>query len=171
MSGLFPASLISKEVAASLPEGFTIRPLARQDYAKGFLTCLRDLTWTGDQTEQEFNERYDEMDTGGNGPYYYVVIEHAGRIVGTGAVVVEKKFIWNRGSVGHVEEICIAKAHQSKGLGLKMINALDSVARNVGCNKSLLNCSVEKSGFYVKCGYKSSGMEMQHQFNNDRQAT
>lgn len=88
---LFPASLISPEVASSLPEGFTIRPLEKGDYAKGFLACLQDLTWTGDQTEHEFNERYDEMDTHGKGPYYYVVIEHAGRIVGTGAVVVEKK--------------------------------------------------------------------------------
>ncbi|TWU72640.1 hypothetical protein ED733_000909 [Metarhizium rileyi] len=166
---LFPASLISQEVASSLPEGFTIRPLERQDYAKGFLTCLHDLTWTGDQTEDEFNERYDEMDTQGKGPYYYVVIEHAGRIVGTGVVVVEKKFIWNRASVGHVEEICISKAHQSKGLGLKLINALDSVAKNVGCTKSLLNCDPAKNGFYVKCGYTASGMEMQHQFKDDRQ--
>ncbi len=42
-------------------------------------------------TEAEFNERYDEMDTGGKGPYYYLVIEHAGRIVGTGLVLAEKK--------------------------------------------------------------------------------
>ncbi|KFG79569.1 putative glucosamine 6-phosphate N-acetyltransferase [Metarhizium anisopliae] len=166
---LFPASLISPEVASSLPEGFTIRPLEKGDYAKGFLACLHDLTWTGDQTEHEFNERYDEMDTHGKGPYYYVVIEHAGRIVGTGAVVVEKKFIWNRASVGHVEEICIAKAYQAKGLGLKMINALDSVARNVGCTKSLLNCDAAKSGFYRKCGYASAGMEMQHPFKSDEQ--
>ncbi|EFY86992.1 GNAT family acetyltransferase, putative [Metarhizium acridum CQMa 102] len=160
---LFPASLISQDVAASLPEGFTIRPLEKEDYAKGFLTCLEHLTWTGNQTEHEFNERYDEMDTQGKGPYYYVVIEHAGRIVGTGAVVVEKKF------VGHVEEICIAKPYQAKGLGLKMINALDSVARNVGCTKSLLNCDPAKSGFYLKCGYASAGMEMQHHFKSDKE--
>jgi glucosamine-phosphate N-acetyltransferase len=88
---LFPASLISQDVISALPEGYTIRPLEKTDYAKGFLTCLQDLTWTGDQTEQEFNERYDDMDTQGKGPYYYLVIEHEGRIVGTGAVIVEKK--------------------------------------------------------------------------------
>lgn len=77
--------------------------------------------------------------------------------------------IWNRGSVGHVEEICIAKNHQSKGLGLKMMNALDSVAKNLGCNKSLLNCDPKKEGFYVRCGYASSGMEMQHGFKDTKE--
>ena len=88
---LFDASLISADITASMPAGFVIRPLQKADYAKGFLTCLHDLTWTGDQTADEFNARYDEMDTNGKGPYYYLVIEHEGRIVGTGAVVVEKK--------------------------------------------------------------------------------
>lgn len=88
---MFPASHISTEIAASLPDSFTIRPLQKTDFARGFLECLRDLTWMGDLTEQEFNERYDEMDTNGKGPYYYLVIEHEDRIVGTGAVVAEKK--------------------------------------------------------------------------------
>lgn len=42
-------------------------------------------------TEQDFNDRYDDMDTGGKGPYYYLVIERERKIVGTGAVIVEKK--------------------------------------------------------------------------------
>ena len=88
---LFSPSLIDEGVHAALPSGFTIRPLARDDYAKGFLECLRDLTWTGNQTAEEFAARYDEMDTQGKGPYYYLVIEHEGRIVGTGAVIIEKK--------------------------------------------------------------------------------
>lgn len=90
-SSIFPASLLSADAAAALPDGFAIRPLERGDYAKGFLECLRDLTWMDNLTEQDFNERYEEMDSGGKGPYYYLVIEHAGRIVGTGAVIVEKK--------------------------------------------------------------------------------
>lgn len=91
MAALFSATLISPEVASSLPLGYTLRPLEKADYAKGFLTCLHDLTWTGEQTEEEFSARYDEMDTQGAGPYYYIVIEHEGRIVGTGALIVEKK--------------------------------------------------------------------------------
>lgn len=87
---LFSASLISQEVAASLPQGFVIRPLERGDYERGFLDCLRVLTHVGDLTEAQFNERYDEMKEA-KGTYFFLVIEHQSRIVGTGVVVVEKK--------------------------------------------------------------------------------
>ena len=40
------------------------------------------------------------------------------------------------------------------------MNALNSVADNAGCNKTILNCSEEKQGFYKKCGYDGSGLEM-----------
>lgn len=89
--GSLPASLISSEAAAAFPEGYTIRPLEKGDHAKGFLQCLRDLTWMGETSQEEFEKRFDEMDTGGKGPYYILVIEHEGRIIGTGAVFAEKK--------------------------------------------------------------------------------
>ncbi|KAJ4164039.1 hypothetical protein LMH87_005730 [Akanthomyces muscarius] len=159
-SPLFPASLIRPDVASAFPAGYEIRPLQKGDYAKGFIECLRDLTWMAEVTEAEFNERYDEMDTGGKGPYYYLVVEHAGRIAGTGLVLAEKKFIHNRCTVGHIEEICVSKDHQGKGLGRLLMNALNSVADNAGCYKTILNCSEEKQAFYKKCGYDGSGLEM-----------
>lgn len=50
-----------------------------------------------------------------------------------------------------------------------MINALDSVAKNVGCTKSILNCDPAKNGFYIKCGYIPSGMEMHHPFKEQKE--
>lgn len=91
VKSLFPSSFISSEDVAGLPDGFTIRPLEKTDYAKGFIECLRDLTWMANPTQEEFDERYDEINNGGKGPYFYLVIEHQGRIVGTGIVVAEKK--------------------------------------------------------------------------------
>jgi glucosamine-phosphate N-acetyltransferase len=49
---LFSASLISPEVVAQLPEGYTLRPLQKGDYQKGFLDVLRVLTTVGDVTEE-----------------------------------------------------------------------------------------------------------------------
>lgn len=89
---LFSASLISEKVSSSLPSGFTIRPLERSDYAKGFLECLKVLTHIGNITEEKFNERYDWMDTQAKGGYYVLVIEDGEqKIVGTGVLVVERK--------------------------------------------------------------------------------
>ena len=88
--GLFSNTLISPEVISSLPDAYTVRSLEREDFAKGYLDCLRVLTHVGDLTVEQFNERYDEMNTG-KGTYYLLVIEHENRIVGTGSLIVEKK--------------------------------------------------------------------------------
>ncbi|KAF4438992.1 glucosamine-phosphate N-acetyltransferase, partial [Fusarium albosuccineum] len=114
---LFSPSLISADAAVLFPDAFTVRPLDRGDYAKGFLDCLRVLSHVGDVTEEQFGERFDWMKTQGQGVHYHIVIEHEGIIVGTGALIVERKFIHDLGIIGHVEEIAIRKDYQGKGLG------------------------------------------------------
>ncbi|KAI8950636.1 glucosamine 6-phosphate N-acetyltransferase [Xylaria longipes] len=164
---LFSPSLISASVPNSLPDGFTIRPLARDDYHKGFYECLRVLTWVADPTEAEFLERFDEM-VAAKDTYFFAVVEFCGRIVGTGCLVAEKKFIHNHGKCGHVEEIAVAKEHQGRGLGLKIMGALESVAVAVGCYKTILNCGPRNEPFYEKCGYNNSGIEMSNYFEEER---
>lgn len=87
--GLFSSSLISEAVISSFPETYTIRPLERDDYHKGFFECIQVLTSTGDVSEERFLERYDYMKN--LGVHYFLVIEHAGKIVGTGTLMVERK--------------------------------------------------------------------------------
>ncbi|KFY34030.1 hypothetical protein V494_07125 [Pseudogymnoascus sp. VKM F-4513 (FW-928)] len=167
-AGLFSSDLISPTIAASLPESYTIRALEKSDFARGFLDCLRVLTTVGDITEEQWNERYDWMNTQGSGGYFLLVIEDQGRIVGTGALIVERKFIHNLGLVGHIEDIAVAKDQQGKKLGLKIIQALDFIAAKVGCYKSILDCSEANEGFYVKCGFKRAGLEMAHYYEDPK---
>jgi glucosamine-phosphate N-acetyltransferase len=89
--GLFTSDLVSPTIAAQLPESYTIRALQKSDYARGFLDCLRILTTVGDITEAEWDDRYDWMTTQGKGGYYLLVIDDGQRIVGTGALIVERK--------------------------------------------------------------------------------
>lgn len=60
------------------------------------------------------------------------------------------------------------KEQQGKGLGLKMINGLDSVAQKIGCYKTILNCDEKNEGFYIKCGFKRACLEMSHYFEEDK---
>lgn len=89
-AGLFGDDLISPEVAAALPTGYKIRALRQSDYAAGFLDCLRVLTTVGDITEDQFAERFQWLGRQ-DGSYYVLVIEDAGRVVGTGALIAERK--------------------------------------------------------------------------------
>ena len=90
---LFSDDLISPKVAASLPANYTIRSLRASDYKIGFLDVLRVLTTVGEIEESAWLERYQWMATQGAGSYYILVIEDtsAGKIVGTGALIAERK--------------------------------------------------------------------------------
>ncbi len=88
---VFSPSLIPDSIQTGLPESYTIRPLARDDYQKGFFECLNTLTWTGDVTEARFQERFDWMKTKGEGWFYNIVIEHEDRVVGNGVLIAERK--------------------------------------------------------------------------------
>ena len=185
--GLFSPDLISAEVASSLPESYKIRPLEREDYHKGFFECIQVLTSTGDVSEEKFGERYDWMKNQGKGILYFLVIEHEGRIVGSGTLMVERKLyvtflahpdlnaftkyshsIHDLGNVAHIEEIAIRKEEQGKKLGLKMIQALGSVAKNVGCYKSILGSGLANEGFYKKCGYETRGLIMGQYYEEEK---
>lgn len=122
------------------------------------------LTTVGEPTLAEFNARYDFIYSRNDTYYILVICDGTGTVVGTGAVIVERKFIHNMGLVGHIEDIAVAKNQQGKKLGLRIIQALDAVAEKVGCYKSILDCSEANEGFYVKCGFKRAGLEMAHYY-------
>lgn len=161
---LFSPNLISPNVTSALPDGYSMRPLQRNDYSNTFLDVLRVLTQVGEVTRDEFELRFDQMKASSGGYHILVILDGEGKIVGTGALIVERKFIHHLGLVGHIEDIAVAKDQQGKKLGLRIIQALDFVAENVGCYKTILDCSEANEGFYVKCGFKRAGLEMAHYY-------
>ncbi|KKK14070.1 hypothetical protein P175DRAFT_0503723 [Aspergillus ochraceoroseus IBT 24754] len=162
---LFSTSLISPEVASVLPEGYKIRPACRSDYQRGYLDVLRVLTTVGEISESQWNQRYDWISARNDEYYLLVVCDGEDRIVGTGSLIVERKFIHSLGMVGHIEDIAVEKGQQGKRLGLRIIQALDYVAEKVGCYKTILDCSEANEGFYLKCGFKRAGLEMAHYYH------
>jgi glucosamine-phosphate N-acetyltransferase len=111
---IFPLSLLSS-LPLPIPQGYTLRPLQRQDWSRGYFECLSTLTWVGDGTRnpsgdvqsadntysgivkdgerfrEKFEKQFDWMREKGEGWWYNVVVEWEGRVVGTGVVVVERK--------------------------------------------------------------------------------
>jgi glucosamine-phosphate N-acetyltransferase len=51
---LFTIALIPKTIAASLPSGYTLRPLQSGDYDRGVLDVLSVLTTVGDISKQKY---------------------------------------------------------------------------------------------------------------------
>lgn len=90
-SALFDPSLISPTIHESASRGYAVRPLAREDYSKGYFDCLATLTWVASPSQQEFEQHFDWMTSKGAEWFYNVVIEYEGKVVGTGVVIVEQK--------------------------------------------------------------------------------
>jgi len=119
-----------------------MRPLASSDYGRGHLSVLNVLTIVGDPGEHAYRAQYAAM-RGTPMTYYTLVIvdKDSDRIVGVGSVFMERKFLRNLGTVGHIEDIAVDKSQQGKKLGLRIINALTHISEMHGAYKTILNCS------------------------------
>lgn len=87
-TSIFPQSLIPSKT--QLPEGYTFRPLQRDDYHNGHLEVLKDLAFIGSISEEQWTDRFDHMAACRN-TYFVLVIVKNDRIVGSGTLVAEKK--------------------------------------------------------------------------------
>lgn len=146
---LYPSEAISEETRARFPRGYTIRPLDRGDYKLGHLDVLRDLTYVGEISEDDWIQRFDAMKAS-NGTYYVTVVvdDAAKRLIGTATLVAEKKLydaqvLDNRrltiflsfcelATQGHIEDVAVAKDYQGKKFGTYLMQALDQIGRDLG---------------------------------------
>lgn len=128
----------------TLPPDYLLRKLTELDYDNGFIELLEQLTTTKPITHQQFMDRFLQIQKQSPSGYHIYVIEKrrfvlvdffllnqqnfssiflnvsTGRIVGTGTLVLEWKFIHSCGARGRIEDIVIDKSERGKHLGLSM---------------------------------------------------
>ncbi|KAF9286244.1 Glucosamine-phosphate N-acetyltransferase-like protein [Mortierella alpina] len=163
---LFSPTLISSTVQAQLPEGYLLRPLEFTDYSKGYYDCLAGLTVVGEVSEEAFQETFEKMKRC-DGVYHVVVIEDLvqSRIVATGTLVVEQKFLRGCAKAGHIEDIVVHDSQRGKKFGIRLIDQLKHIGTEVGCYKLLLTCSEGNEPFYEKSGFQRKDLHMAQYLN------
>ena len=132
-----------------------IRKLSVDD-REAFLNLLSQLTQVGEISKEAFLERLHVTDN------MVYVIELDGLLVGTGSLLIERKFIHECGLVGHIEDVVVNTQYRGQGLGRILIEFLTNLAREAGCYKVILDASEEKAAFYERCGFvrKNCGMAL-----------
>mmetsp|Transcript_56256 Transcript_56256/g.163099 ORF Transcript_56256/g.163099 Transcript_56256/m.163099 type:complete len:155 (+) Transcript_56256:85-549(+) len=134
---------------------YKVRHLERDDFRRGYVEVLSQLTEVGNLTQERFDEilrlREQLSDF-----YKTLVIEHvpSQQVVGSGTLLIEVKFIHEGASCGHVEDIVVHEAHRGKGLAKQLMSALADEARAAKCYKVILDCNKSNVPFYEKCGYE-----------------
>ncbi|KAI8374716.1 acyl-CoA N-acyltransferase [Radiomyces spectabilis] len=162
---LFSAKLISQEQQNALPPDCTLRPLQRDDHTKGLLRLLSQLSNIGDVSPEAFEEQFNMMKR--QESYYIIVVEQRERIVACATLVVEHKFLHGCSKAGHIEDVVVDDSQRGKRLGSRLIDQLVHIAKQVGCYKTILNCSHENVPFYEKCSFKNTAVQMACYFDTN----
>mmetsp|Transcript_32588 Transcript_32588/g.81680 ORF Transcript_32588/g.81680 Transcript_32588/m.81680 type:complete len:185 (+) Transcript_32588:164-718(+) len=162
---LFSASLLHP---VPISPNFVIRPLRRDDFDRGYMKLLAQLTSVGKVTKEQFERRFDELQQT-PGIYYIIVVEDvfSKNVVGSGTLVIEPKFIHNCGKSGHLEDIVVDSEHRGNQLGRYIIEQLKLIAHHAGCYKCLLDCSEKNVNFYEKCDFAVKDLQMVHYFTTN----
>ena len=88
-------------------------------------------------------------------------------ILGATTLVVEPKFIFGGGRVGHIEDVAVRAEYQRKGIGFKLVIYATDQAAAMRCVRTVLDCSDENIPFYEKIGYSYLGNTMKVQHRQD----
>ncbi|KAG8059624.1 hypothetical protein GUJ93_ZPchr0002g25159 [Zizania palustris] len=158
----------SPESAASVAEtdgSVQIRHLEVSDREKGFLPLLSQLSACPELTASEFAACFADLAALGDDHVILVAEDSAAsaperRILATGCLFVERKFLRGGGKVGHVEDVVVDAAARGRGLGLRVVRRLVEIAKEVGCYKVILDCTPELRAYYAKCGFVEKGVQM-----------
>lgn len=131
-----------------------VRPLQVEDYDKGYLQLLTQLTAVGNVSRSQFERQYWAMQKAGC--YFITVIEDLrnNRIIGAATLVTELKFIHDCGLRGRLEDVVVNNTYRGKQLGKLIVVTVSLLARHLGCYKMTLDCKDPLIPFYKSIGYK-----------------
>ncbi|KAL3287197.1 hypothetical protein HHI36_001674 [Cryptolaemus montrouzieri] len=131
-----------------------VRPLKSEDYNKGYLQLLTQLTSVGNVTPFEFQSQFNSMQRAGG--YYVTVIEdlQKNQIIAAATLVTEFKFIHNCGLRARLEDVVVNNTYRGKQLGKLIVLTVTLLARKLGCYKMSLDCKDSLIPFYKSIGYK-----------------
>jgi len=140
----------------------TIRKIKESDLDNGFLASLDNLKTASNLSNEKARTILKKITDNPNNVIFVAVLDN--KVVGSTVLIIEQKFIHDGGSVGHIEDVVVAKGHEGDGIGLKIMQTALEYAKNQGCYKTILDCDDKVRPFYERLGFKrhSNGMRFDH---------
>lgn len=175
-SYLFDPQLLKglSSLESSLEPRFILRPLRDDDYSKGFLQLLSQLTKVGDIDYGAFKskvsntnfvlmnlillcslDQFEKMKDAKT--YFVIVIEDTDNetIVAATTLFLEYKFIHGAGLRGRIEDVVVSQSHRGQKLGKVVVDTGVELSRKLNCYKLSLDCRDELLPFYQSLGFKA----------------
>lgn len=140
--------LIDPDIENKLPRGWGIRSLRREDIDNGY-TYLKHV---GVISPERWDERCEYLRSRRDTYVVLVITNSENYVVCSGTLVIERKFTHDMCMVGHVEDLLIGDGQSGKNLGGRMLEALDHVARDLGCYKTMVGTNENNESFHEERG-------------------
>jgi glucosamine-phosphate N-acetyltransferase len=138
-------------------DSIIIRELCLEDLDYGFLESLDNLiAGTSDLAKEKARGLLQEIKSNTLHKIFVAILHSELKppvVVGTTTLLVEPKFIFKGGRVGHIEDVSVRKGYEKMGIGRRLVMNATAVAKEMGCLKVVLDCSDETMPFYEKLGY------------------
>jgi glucosamine-phosphate N-acetyltransferase len=135
-------------------DNLIFRKLTINDYIS-FLELIRDFrdtTFTEEMFITNLNKIMYSSDI--------YILEYNNKLIATGTVIYETKFIFNICALAHIEDICVKMEYRNQGLGKYIVNKLVNTAKENKCYKITLDCADTNVAFYEKCNFEKRGNQM-----------
>jgi glucosamine-phosphate N-acetyltransferase len=148
-----PTSGLGGERAKQPKIKTTIRELRLEDLDNGLLKTLDNLlAGTSELDADKAKALLHEIKSN---PLHKVLVAalQSGEIVGVVTLLVESKFIFKGGRVGHIEDVSVRKGFEKMGIGRELVLHAMDLAKEMECVKLVLDCSDATMPFYTRMGF------------------
>lgn len=141
--------LVDKTVELKLPPGYRIRSMQRGDLGRGF-SKLKTLGLQ--PSPAAWIDRCEFLRDRSDTYIVLVITDVEGMVVCSGTLVIERKFSHGLSLMGRVDELAVGDGQSGLNLGLRMLEALEGIAKERGCYKSIVTAPEVNEGFYRQKG-------------------
>lgn len=147
---------------------FTVRNLEEGDL-RGLVVLLSYLTDSPPLSDEKLHEIFERRKA--HGVVTKVAVDNeTNELIGTASLVVEPKFFRGGRNVAHIEDVVTAPEHRSRGVGHKLLQAVEECAFDHDCYKIILDCSDELAVFYEKKGFRRCERQMRMDISSKKEA-
>jgi len=143
-----------QEMWIDLGDNLIIRPLKRDDFDRGYMQLMAQLTEIGTVNKSDFERRFDQMRDSLN-TYYICVVEdtQARKCVASLTLVYEQKFIRQTSARGRVEDVVTDVDYRGKRLSKILLDLISQLSKHLNCYKVSLECKDPLRKLYEQFGF------------------
>jgi glucosamine-phosphate N-acetyltransferase len=139
-----------------MENNYNLSELAPVDYDSGYLQLMQEFSNYKKDVSREDFEKYVANRTDRQ---IMVIRNTEQEIVGAGTIFKLEKL--HNNPIGQIEDVMIAEQYRGKGLGKFIVERLTQFGLDhFKCYKVTLNCLEKNIGFYEKCDFDVTGVQM-----------